>query len=65
MLSEKNDYIAETNEPSQQLKLKEIYYNCSECKSPIEILTLNENESTIEFKCINNNHKKDVNRRIY
>ena len=57
MSSEKNDYMAETNEPSQQLKLKEIYYNCSECKSPIEILTLNENESIIEFKCINNNHK--------
>ena len=39
------------------LKLNEIYYNCSECQSPIEILSTNEKDSTIEFKCINNNHK--------
>ena len=39
------------------LKLNEIYYNCTECPSPIEILSINENESTIEFKCINSNHK--------
>ena len=39
------------------IKLNEMYYNCSECASPIEILSINENESTIEFKCINNNHK--------
>ena len=56
-MSEKNDYVPETIDPYEQLQLKEIYYNCSECKSPIEILTLNEVESTIEFKCINNNHK--------
>ena len=56
-MSEKNDYIQETDDSSKQLQLKEIYYNCSECKSPIEILKLNEIEDTIEFKCINNNHK--------
>ena len=32
------------------------YYNCSECSSIIEILSLNENNNIIEFKCINKNH---------
>jgi len=56
-MSEKNDTITEINDSYEQFQLKEIYYNCSECKSPIEILKLNEIESIIEFKCINNNHK--------
>ena len=42
------------------LKLNEIYYNCTQCPSPIEILSINENESTIEFKCINYNHKIEM-----
>ena len=41
----------------ESLKLNEMYYNCSKCPSPIEIISINEDESTIEFKCINNNHK--------
>jgi DNA-directed RNA polymerase subunit RPC12/RpoP len=56
-MSENNDYILETDDSSKQIQLKEVYYNCSECKSHIEILKLNEIESTIEFRCINNNHK--------
>ena len=47
----------ETPETPEVFKLNEIYYNCSECSSSVEILSINEKESNIEFKCINNNHK--------
>ena len=47
------------------LKLNEIYYNCAECSSPIEILSINENESTIEFKCINSNHRIKMTLKEY
>ena len=38
------------------LRLNNIYFNCSECPSTIEILSLNEQE--IEFKCNNKHHVK-------
>ena len=38
------------------LQQNNIYYNCTECSSAIEILSINEEENLIEFKC-NNNHK--------
>ena len=31
----------------------EIYYNCSECSSLIEILSIDEESNTIKFKCLN------------
>ena len=37
--------------------LKEIYYNCTECNTLIEILSIDEKENTIEFLC-SNQHKK-------
>ena len=38
--------------------IKNIGYNCSECSSLIEILSIN--EKNLEFKCIGNeNHKKN------
>ena len=64
-MSETNDNIPETNNLSEQFKLKVLYYNCSECKSHIEILTLNENGSTIEFKYIKKNHKVKMTIREY
>ena len=49
--------------PAQGEQLKEnIGYNCSECSSLIEILSIN--EDNIEFKCINNdkhNNKLKIN----
>ena len=48
----------ETEEIENQMKLIEKLYNCSECSSPIEILSIDEKECSIEFNCINNNHKK-------
>ena len=60
-----NDYIMETAESSEKFQLKEIYYNCTECSSSIEIISINEEESTIEFKCTNNNHKGKISIKVY
>ena len=40
----------------------DIYYNCTECQSFIEILSINEDSNIIEFKCLNkdNNHEKKI-----
>ena len=54
-----NDYIMDTKEPEQQ-RQNEILYNCTECSSAIEILSINEDECSIEFQCINNKHKKII-----
>jgi len=54
-----DDYIPESDILSNQ-EQNEINYNCSECYSEIEILSINENECNIEFQCINNNHKKKM-----
>ena len=35
-----------------------IYYNCTECSSLIEILSINEYNNIIEFKCLNQ-HKNE------
>ena len=40
--------------------MNELHYNCDECPSPIELLFINENEYTIEFKCVRNNHQKKL-----
>ena len=58
-------YVQETEELSNQLKLKEILYNCNECSSPIELLSIDEKEYMIEFICINNNHKKKISIKEY
>ena len=57
MAERKFNFEDEGESFGDSLKLNEVYYNCSECQSPIEILAINESESTIGFKCINNNHK--------
>ena len=35
---------------------KEINYNCSECPSQIEIISIKEENNTIEFNCLNKEH---------
>ena len=42
------------------MKINEIYYNCTECSSIIEIISINEKENIIEFRCVNNNHRKKL-----
>ena len=39
-----------------------IYYNCDKCSSLIEILSINEDTDSIEFKCLNkeNMHGKRI-----
>ena len=49
---------AETPETPEILHLNEIYYNCIECSSPIEIILIKDNY--IEYKCINNNHERKI-----
>ena len=41
------------------LKKSKIYYNCPECYSLIDIISINENNNTIEFKCTQN-HKEII-----
>ena len=40
--------------PAQELNKENIGYNCSECSSLIEIISIEENN--LEFKCVNNNN---------
>ena len=58
-MTKENDYIMDTKEREQQ-RQNEIFYNCTECSSAIEILSINEDEWSIEFQCINNKHKKTI-----
>ena len=44
------------------LESNKIYYNCSECPSIIEIISID--EDNIKFKC-NNNHKKEMKIKDY
>ena len=49
--------------PKQKELLKKIENNlliCPECSSEIEIILINEETNMIEFKCIKNNHKKNL-----
>ena len=54
MSKEKKNLYEEGETKEEMIQLNEMYYNCTECSSAIEIKALNEKE--IEFKCINNNH---------
>ena len=57
-MSMDSEYMETKTESSGQIiQLNEIYYNCSECSSSIEIKSINEKEYSIEFKCIKNNHR--------
>ena len=50
--------------PAISPKLKEeIYLNCSECSSLMEIISIDEENNFIEFNCLckENNHNKNKN----
>ena len=59
-------YLSDAPPPNIQQKRLIInnndYYNCSECSSLIEILSINEENNTIEFNCLNKN--KNHSKRI-
>ena len=48
-MTELCDKNGDTPEPLNQVTLNEIYYNCTECKSCIEITSIDEKECCIEF----------------
>ena len=50
-----NDYIMETIDSTIYSQMNEINYNCTECSSSIEILSIDNDKCSIEFKCLNKN----------
>jgi len=57
-MSEEEGYFQDSHESfGDMFKLNELYYNCTECPSHIDILSINEKESMIEFTCKNTNHR--------
>ena len=61
-IKEKNNVESAPPTPGfEKEELKNIYYNCTQCPSLIEIISIDENNNTIEFKCLNNknNHNND------
>ena len=52
-------------ESPSQFNDEKKYYICSECPSPIEILSISGKEYTIEFKCVNNNHQIKTSLKDY
>ena len=53
----KFEFAAPTPIPEEK-ELNNLYYNCSDCPSLIEILSINENDNIIKFKCVKNHSKK-------
>ena len=60
-----HNYLMETSEPEKKSRLNEMYYNCSDCSSSIEIISINEKENIIEFECLNNNHRIKMSIKDY
>ena len=60
-----NEYMKwdkpETPETNTNELNNELFYNCSECSSIIEIISINEENNTIEFKCLNKNKNHSDN----
>jgi F0F1-type ATP synthase membrane subunit b/b' len=54
-MSKNSSCYIEISKDSSIVELNEIYYNCTECSSPIEILSIKDN--IIEYNCVNNHHK--------
>ena len=51
-MAELNNNLAPES-PDSSTENKDILYNCTECSSLIEILSINEDKNIIEFKCLN------------
>ena len=65
MKENKTEYSDSNDAPSPELynlykqKLEKDCLICPECSSMIEIITLNEENNMLEYKCIKNNHKNN------
>ena len=64
-MQKSKNYLTQACETPKGTELNEIYYNCSECSSHIEILSIK--NDIIEFKCLNKNkrHKKILSIKEY
>ena len=56
----KNKEKSPKKEYKDKAILKNINYNCPECSSIIEILSINETSNIIEFKCLNKHNSKGM-----
>ena len=58
----KEEYNLKIESISDAIDSNNIYYNCTECSSIIEILSINEENNIIEFQCFNKDkkHKKTM-----
>ena len=65
MLAQGNFFFEEVDNIESPLNLKEIYYNCIECSSTVELININEKRNVIEFKCIKENHIKKIRIKDY
>jgi len=56
------DILYEENPLEIENKNSEIYYNCSQCSSSIEIISINVKNNIIEFNCLNkeSDHPKNI-----
>ena len=55
-----NDAPPATISCLDKINSNEFYYNCTKCSSQIEILSIYEDNNTIEFKCLNKEHPKET-----
>ena len=60
MFKQDNFFFEEGETIEGPLNIKEMYYNCIECSSPVELLYINERQNLIEFKCIKDNKIKKI-----
>ena len=60
MLKQGNFFFEEGGDTIESPLIKEMYYNCTKCSSPVELLYINERQNLIEFKCTKNNHIKKI-----
>jgi hypothetical protein len=59
---DESSLITPTPQP-EEIEIKKMFYNCTECSSLIEILSIDEDKNNIEFICLNKNndtHKKKM-----
>ena len=60
MFKQGNFFFEEGDTIESSMNIKEMYYNCTECSSPIELININEKRNIIEFKCTKDNHIKKI-----
>ena len=51
------------DESKGELEMDSYQYNCTECTSLIEIISLNNTLNEIEFRCLNNSHR--IKKKFY